>query len=64
MKTENKLKADAHMKYCMRHDLPFYPPYSGICWNCGENIWERYPVNYVANNTIGFCPVCKESFTN
>ncbi|MNP79761.1 hypothetical protein D3C76_1776770 [compost metagenome] len=32
---------EAQKKYCEENQAPHFAPYSGRCWNCNQNIYEK-----------------------
>lgn len=75
----DRLKAtEAQKELAISKDAPFFPPLSGLCWNCLENIYLPKAV-YRKGKIIGYagitvkqageklitgCPHCNKSFVD
>ena len=68
---------EAQKDFATSKDAPFFPPLSGLCWNCLENIYLPKEV-YRKGKVVGYrgitikrageklitgCPHCNKSFT-
>ena len=61
--TQKAIKAQED--YCKNKNLPFFAPYNGRCYSCGQDIFEEpygYTVEYAGSKLITGCPHCMVSF--
>jgi hypothetical protein len=57
---EDKRKMQA--MFCTKHMIPRFAPSNGICFTCGEAIYERITFREAATTHITGCPVCHQTY--
>ena len=57
-------KIDAQAKYCEENDVPHFAPYTGRCWACGRQIYNKISYERAANRLITGCPYCHRSYVD
>ena len=55
-------KKELQLEYCRLNGVPLYAPYSGVCWTCGNNIYEELDDETCSETLITGCPYCHTSF--
>lgn len=61
-KEEIKEKIQAQKDYCKKNGVPFFAPENGKCWNCRNQIFNRYSLEEAGNHIITGCPYCHRSY--
>ena len=56
------LAIEAQAKYCKDNDLPHFAPFDGVCWSCGNQIYEKISVEEAGSKLITGCPRCCSSY--
>lgn len=61
-----EIASRAQEEFCEANNLPMFAPTSGICPNCGVNLYGRhgYSVQEAASALVSGCPQCHHSFVD
>lgn len=63
-RSKNDVAIKAQETYCRKSKLPLFAPLSGICYECGGDIYgtNGYSLKYASENLITGCPLCNKSY--
>lgn len=57
-----KLCQDAQKKLCEDKCYPYFAPYDGQCFNCGNQIYDKISFQRASTDLITGCPHCHRSY--
>jgi len=57
-----KLAGKAQAKFCKKNKYPHFAPINGICWSCGNQIYDKVSIVKAGKELITGCPICCRTF--
>ncbi len=55
-------KIDAQRAYCKKMPAPYFAPFKGVCWGCGEQIFNKISLESAGSRLITGCPCCSRTY--
>ncbi len=55
-------KIDAQRAYCKKKGRPCFAPFKGVCFSCGEQIFNKISLEKAGSEPIDGCPYCWRTY--
>ena len=51
-------------KFCLFSGFPLFAPRDGVCYHCGNQIYEKISTAEAATRVVTSCPHCNHTFVD